>query len=848
MKYMMNWNILKYFCIMGLILLGLSFAYAQTVEFSSDSYIIGDIVHAKVCSSQPDINVSCLSSSVLNISYNESCSLIAFDSNNVTCADPFLQIGSNKIPIPFNSYVLPLYRYTQYNKTYATDIATQVLVAHTLQDSNRRDSAIEELRNLRNDQFKCWPKSGCSISQTTDVLFTLHRAGSGPEDRIYQDALLWLQSIQNKVEYQDWFMTLRSSSSTTCQLKYGNNQFQTVLFGDDNIRSFNFVMRTESPLNITCSSAFEISIQDEFNVDVISGDSKFDSENEDEDVHYFIFDMKPGCLPYTLDTRHMCDTFSTSKFLQLNGITNQAFDAGFSYFEDYVFTQQQVGITADRTNMLLNIYAYNITKNEDLYTGILYNQDNIGSFKNSLTTLEALRILDYDNDWIIDATNWLESEYQYGGWKDSYSDIIMFELFHKNTTPVRFEPLLFYTQDSRIQIRFDNLTFHNYNLSLQDKNGISFTESDEEPIGVFLLEQDSDGLYEDTFLVGSRMKIPVLFSKIPQISFEIPQQYYLIQERESVRMPFNASDSLTQCSITFSQIFSNTTFSTQNNSLFVDYTILQNGEYIVDVFYMCNGTYIPIEDSFSISVTKESKPPFTISLTGHGTERRPYVVTIQNQLSSDLPISVFWEDSLPAYSLPDDFTLSPQTTASIKIIQTDDSLISQNLTSSFIAESLGYKAIIDIDLEVVEFVNRDEDIEQLVITEPTWITTAIWVSVGLLALAIISILVKYIVDQKRRPKEMEAEDVVIPKTASEAVEQSHVKHAGRAVEVFIELQRSLGRDDKRIMTELLEAGYEDEEVLRVFDDLNILEDELRKHLQDESKRLENKKNDEKKDD
>ncbi len=831
------------FCVISVLcvlLLQLSIVFSQPSTFSTDSYVLGDIIHTLVCPAQEQVQINCLDTELQSVQFNDTCMLYAFDSRDLSCANPTLILGDGtRQSIPLDSYILPLFQYSTFDTQAAQDVAKEILVAQTLSNTDRKLSAIQILRDLRNNDEKCWPMDECSIAKTTDILFLLDRANLTTEDRVYQDALLWLESLQTQQQYENWFLTIQTSSSATCELRRGTSQFQSFSMDGDSLRSMTFTYDTTSPLNITCSNSFQVTIHDAFNAEVVSGDSRYDSDAE---ISYFILGLKPGCLPFTVKQRYMCDTFATAQFLLLDGISSQARSLGESFFENHVFEQQPVGILAHRTDMLLNIYAYGITQNTDLFTGILYNQNNDGSFGDEKTTLEALRILDTDNDWIFDANRWLAQTYQRGGWNTLYSDVLMFELYHQNITPIRFQPELLRTTDNRIRIDFSDQTMNDYNFSMQSGSQLTFTPSDEQPLGFIQLSETRDGLYTDYIVSSPRnVRIPVAFSQLPTIEFTLADQYYVIDTTETIRFPIQASDSLTQCVLSFSDIFFETSFFAQEPFIEVAYYVEENGEYTIEVTYECDGTYLPINDSFTLSLVKESRPPFTVTVDGQGTQRRPYVVTIRNQLQRNLPLSVFWEEQVPSHQLPDDFVLEPQASASITIRQTHDALIPFNETRTMIIESLGYKDQADIFLEVSEFIEETIDPqEQLVISQPSWMGLVIWISVLLVFFALVSVFIKYILDQRKRPKEGDVEDVVIPKTAKEAIFESRVKHAGRAVEVYIELQRSLGKDDKNIMTELLEAGYEDEEVLQVFDDLNALEGSLKKHLEAESKRLKEK--------
>jgi hypothetical protein len=821
-------------CMLSLVLVPISFS---SITFF-DEYIYGDTISFTSCNEE-QVASNCLNGTIITSPWNETCMVHALKSTDLYCAKPLIVTKTAEYEIPLNTYIYPLLEYytSPIDLTNPNNVTHNLLVHAILHKSLDESQMMNVLRDLRNDTYKCWPKQGCSLAQTTDILYLLNYAGYDTSHRVYQDALLYVASRQVKNSVPKTMLEIRASSEAKCELRKGVSTFQTILFSNS-VENVELTLDTTAILNITCDTGFSVTLYDmDFNI-ISQGKSDYYSSNTSNiEYDFFTFSPKAGCIPYRENVWDHCDYKTTSKFLALKGILPEELAAGKAFLDKYLVDQRIGARLSGSDDVLTNVYAYAITKNPRLYTWILFNQRNGGSFGfSSYATLEILRVMNEKNDWTLDAASWVLDAVGGESWQDIYQDVIMYELFESNTSAIITTPLLL--ESSADRLKFDVFSYENmHNASrlnvvtdsaLRRNVNISFTHPDIEfqylnNTGVFLLRSTRDGLYQGIATLDGRLDVPVVFSRQPQILFEKSDMYYVVANTGTINLKAKSSSSLEVCSISFENYAIDTTYSVTDPYLEIKYEFAEYGEYPITFTYVCNGSYKQISGTDSLYVVHEQKAPIEISIKGKGTPKSPYLVRLSNKLSRDISVNVKWLGTVPTHAVPKFVDIGVGQSAQFELIQTSPTLIAENKSATLVFETLGYVTNASVLLSIVED-PLPADVPQIVVKDDISVKFILMIVGAILILFIliwvvflknVSIGVKQGVVEDEKPKVESVPKVIMP--------QIPKKKAGRAAEVFIELQRSLGKSDAVIVDELVKSGYDVDEVILVLNDLNKVE-------------------------
>jgi hypothetical protein len=824
-----------------------------------DTYFYGDTVHFTSCSNTT-IRANCYLGNFVSSPWNESCSVYALDSSLFYCKHPVLIQGATSYDVPIDTTIYPLleYIYTPYDVSNPKNLTKSLLIHKFLRENGNvlfnqsilqkntgniayvaEEDVLLKLRDLRNDSGKCWPKQGCSLKQTVDVLYELHLAGYNTSNRVYQDALLYVSARQIKAS-PNITLEIKASEEAICDLRKGSSSFKQITFVSQ-YETLSLALDATQVLNVTCDTSFSLTMYDiDYNI-ITKGNSDY-YENDDETIQYdfFTYTPKAGCIPYKETVWDNCDFVTTSKFLLLQGITSQDYALGKKVIESSL-QQQRVGKRLSSTDdILANIYAYAVTRNRDLYTWILFNQKNGGSFNfGAEPTLEALRLLNESNEWTIDARTWLSSNKGVAGWNDVYVDTLTYVLFETNTSSVQTNPSLLATQTDRLRFTLNtkNKTISDTTIQLLSKedqlrfgsSGLtteSMTYNYTNETGIFLLKAKDDGLYNGVLFIDERLFVPVVFSRQPVIELHIEDMYYVTQEIGYISLRVKPSSSLKTCTFNFESNFIDTVSDVTKGEVTFEYEFDTFGEYSVPLTYICEGSYKEIKGNDIVYITFEKTAPISIKTSGKGTQKSPYVVTIKNNLERDITLNLAWSATIPTHDIPPTIELLRGQKAELKILQTAPTNLAQIREVNLLIQTLGFQAEVPLILDIVEeiFPLKDE-LEQVVVKDATNWRLILLIVGGFLLIAVMMWYL-FLKNTQLGVKQgaPEPQTLQTPSTAENLkIVVPDKKHAGRAVEVFIELKRSLGKTDAEIVQDLVKSGYAEEEVLIVLEDLNKLE-------------------------
>ncbi len=487
----------------------------NTLEYGENGYLM-------VCGDDSFIaNPTC--DDIVYDDWNSSCKLLSFGTKNNDCLTNEITIKSGKESIKQQFFISRYKKILDEKLKHSTknsphSLAEKVFAAKLLGKEDLVDELLDELKSIRDNDNKCWPKNDCSIKETVDVLYFLSLASIDSSKRIYKDALIWLEANQNVATNNNWDLSISVKQNATCKLRLGSSVSEISLTEKYNS---DIIFSSGLNVNISCDAVFCVRLFDEF------GREAYDScADEDEEV---LFALKGGCWS---DTRWVsCDAGLTAKALLINNLSTDSYSAAKNWLESELVLDTIGKKRINSTLSLLNnILAYATLKDDSLKDWILYSQNNSGSFGDVYDTLNAIMYLSSDDDqeFISDAKNWLLLNSPVSGWNNLKSDALMYYVMRSREPYIISVPAVIEGKDSS---EFD--IFHNFDdvksvISTNDVVNIDVLDQTRGVIsGVLNLETDIDGIYSGFIVVSDGVynkSVPFILKNLPYLEADLSSE------------------------------------------------------------------------------------------------------------------------------------------------------------------------------------------------------------------------------------------------------------------------------------------------------------------------------------
>lgn len=161
------------------------------------------------------------------------------------------------------------------------DLSYYLIVLNDIESiqSTKSQEVYEKLKNLRDNNEKCWPAGACSISNTASILRNLKIAGYGLDSRILEDGRIYLEKniLTNNVKSEDAEVisdftlkiehTFSSNQEINCNLTIDSKDKRSYVFDDNSDENNLLIEKTAiETIDFVCDSELDkviISILDE---------------------------------------------------------------------------------------------------------------------------------------------------------------------------------------------------------------------------------------------------------------------------------------------------------------------------------------------------------------------------------------------------------------------------------------------------------------------------------------------------------------------------------------------------------------------------------------------------------
>ncbi len=618
--------------------------------------------------------------------YSQQCSLLVFNSSEVTCKDPILGLNHSggaylkKLDIedPLGSL------HDKLDDVTGNDPVSlaQKVYAFTLIGGSRADYYLNLLKSNRDDRLKCWPQDDCDIQTTVDVLHYLDKSGLDVDSRVYKDALLWVESHQYPYEMDDWTVHFEADNSTSCYVEQDDGSLlSSCTVSDDERCDASLDILSGSRLNFTCDDDYCVMVRDSFGQRVFSG-----CEDDDEPLSAAI---QGGCFHDT-GSRHICPSGLTEKILMLSGLGDDVRVDAIKWLEDKIDTASVAGKRLTTTpEVYANLYAYDSHDDPRLLSWILFSQNNDGSFgdwnhdETFSLSLEALSILENSSsrtEWYSDALSWVLDTYFsrssltleeqamfYDFFIKKHSFLLPDGVVHSNDPTVTAS---LHSASDDMNVSLDTGRF---NISTTEStSGMDVTLADPE-WATFGYRQDamevSTGVLDRTYLV--------VFSNVPDVVFK-NDSFLFFENISSIEIQAESTENVSCSFMSDSFSFLNTSLLEGVNrlTLFPEDRRCRSSEHAIDV--TCSLENFTFRPQLDLNITCHDDPPFTVSQNHRTLERTDLV--IHNTFNDD--ISVSFDMQGLSTSHPPTITLSPDERTTVSFYDADEKTSPQVILSA----------------------------------------------------------------------------------------------------------------------------------------------------------------------
>lgn len=627
-------------------------------------------------------------------SWNETCSITAYDTSNTSCQQTTVQ----------SQYESQIIEIENYDELLQSRIDNQersqraVAIAERLRAKSQLNQTFETeqrtLKQIRDNDYKCWPNGDCKISTTTQILRHLDHAGFNTNDRIYADGLRWVESQQNKFDNEDWQLTINPdfgqdercpegsepNANDKCtigdnenvqKIDVNENATCTAAVGGDRIYNetndtgpftTEFTYEANEVLNVSCNYDFTVRVKDFF------GETKYVANKKvDETAQYL---LPGGCWPSD-DNDRICGIQTTAQALNINGLSDERKSEGEDWVEENIQRSQITGERLqDEQSALTHLYLYEATKNENLREWLLYRQNNDGSFGDSQklkTTLEALRIFDDETEWVQDARAWAESEQV----TDVLEATLYYERFKPSTPISQFNPsLLTVGPDGGSASVSPNLSTPSFSVT-EPLTSIIKPFYNENGVDIEVTDQETGRTpgYVNLNATGAHYELPTIVDIQPSISINYNRSYYHVESQGTIQPRISKSDDPMNCTITHSAFYDFVDINLQDNTnVVIPYSNVSQGTQTVNSVATCETPHGTVTDKSTFEATHYPTEPFTTDLTSSnvtGVE----TLTVTNQIPENLTLRLSFAQEALYYRVPSEITIPPNHHADIPLYQ-----------------------------------------------------------------------------------------------------------------------------------------------------------------------------------
>ncbi|MBN2566463.1 hypothetical protein JXB02_00060 [Candidatus Woesearchaeota archaeon] len=705
------------------------------------------------------------------------------------------------------------------------------------------EAAIDWLKEYRDNEDKCWPKDVCEPRTTAHISAFLTLSGYNVTKRVVRDSEIWLEKFQNfYTDESEWTInaTALDINGTPCLFSYYNRS-------RTNPSPLNLsIANSSTVLNITPAYGMELVLECSANVRVII------TTEEDEEVTLYEGDNLtypiPGPCWSNGQRWEECDV-RTTLYALMSNISSERKDVAMAWVNNQRHNDgnrgSYVGVNASLIDAALYIYVNgsgNLT--DEVTDWFLYKQNNNGSWGQSNASeqieptgygvLALLKIgVNRTNEIIEDAEEWV-SENELGNvwndtdirWNSTEKDSFALIILKNNNRPLlKTDPRIIMLEEEDLEVEVYNpTTFDLDDLGYELSDGLEpLVEIEPRPkisaysyikLKMRQTTEEAANTYGHLTITnrGEEIaRVPVMVVKFPTINITAQKSAQVFGTKGSVSFGVAKTSDTFACDLVWDDddISSQTRFTVAGqNSIPVDikFAEAQRLEKYYKGYFDCETRGIGFVLPFSINIDRYPTTPIDVNpklieVNASG-QNAWFIVT--NRLDETVEATVRFTKAEDWFDLESaQLVLSPAEKRNITIFNfvTDD----MNLSSANGIEvtALDQKASLTFRVDITAKPSRRMS------------PTLFWIIIGILIVALgaggyFGFVYRKDLVALFKPGERK-EDLVKLRLKKE-----EEKGTIMAIQNMSKLLRFQGKKEEEIRRRLLDEGFKDEDIEKVF--------------------------------
>ncbi len=309
------------------------------------------------------------------------------------------------------------------------------------------EKAMAWLKENRDNSRKCWPKGGCTVLDTAQILSYLIQSRHNDTLRIIHDGQAWINSRQSFIENTPWTAVIQVSDDSDCEFEV-QESITSFNVPENNSHNVSFTPTGQETVRLECDESSRFHIYDTKNNLIVSASS---SGN-------VTYDFPGQCWGEELWKN--CSVRSTI-FAVSTDLPSEQRAAAMDYLETMLHEDQVVGkfFPAGDNVVLTSLYLEHADNDEEVIDWLTYKQNNDGSWKDTdgdvLATLAALKALSKaefssKRDVTSDGLAWMMQNMPRSGYGDIEKDTLSFIALRDMNIPyVRADPPIIILNSTR---------------------------------------------------------------------------------------------------------------------------------------------------------------------------------------------------------------------------------------------------------------------------------------------------------------------------------------------------------------------------------------------------------------
>lgn len=303
------------------------------------------------------------------------------------------------------------------------DLSYYLIVLTNLEskDSKKSEEIYETLKNIRNNENKCWTSSSCKLVDTSLVLRNLIMAGYNLNTRLLEDGKTYLERkiINNEKNPTKFLIEIdhdfNTSEEIECELKIDDEKEKTYIFDNETL---NLSKKSSNTILFTCNNTL-----DEVTLSIYNLQEKISKTVDYENITEINYDLdKFACLAES----NSCDF--TNNINSLITYSSNIEDSSLieSYLDSYLETSDDQSYIDSGNSVYEDTGKYLYYKsNPEIVNYLKFKQNNDGSWgdnsrydKITQTAWSVLGIqkIESSSEYVTDGKKWIYYNEPTTGW------------------------------------------------------------------------------------------------------------------------------------------------------------------------------------------------------------------------------------------------------------------------------------------------------------------------------------------------------------------------------------------------------------------------------------------------